>query len=150
MDIPILSQIEKLINEHGSAKILGERIALAKDEYAAIEKKLADSEARAKSAELKASNLETERKRLELELQQLKEKNEGRLRFKYGVFWSHDGTPHCNRCKSPITNLGWATYFNRQIRALYCHCAKDPIILMEKGEPIHAPDAMKLMASDAA
>lgn len=141
--------IEKPINEHGSAKILAERIALAKDEYAALEKKLADSDACAKAAELKTANLEAEKKRLEIELQQLKEKNGGHLRFKYGVFWSTDGTPHCNRCKSPITNVGWATYYNQQIRALRCHCSKDPIILIEKGEPIHAPDAMKLMATEA-
>ena len=35
----LLDQIEKLINEHGSAVILKERIELAKDEQAALERK---------------------------------------------------------------------------------------------------------------
>lgn len=37
----ILGDIERLINEHGSAGILRERLALAKDEHAALEKKVA-------------------------------------------------------------------------------------------------------------
>ena len=40
MAIPFLSEIEKLITEHGSAAILKERIALANDKYAALEQKL--------------------------------------------------------------------------------------------------------------
>ena len=43
MGIPIFSEIEKLINEHGSAAILKERLSLAADEYAALQRKLADS-----------------------------------------------------------------------------------------------------------
>ncbi len=35
----IFDGIEKLINEHGSATILRERIALASDQYIALEKK---------------------------------------------------------------------------------------------------------------
>lgn len=35
----IFDSIEKLINEHGSAVILRERVALAKDQYDALEKK---------------------------------------------------------------------------------------------------------------
>jgi len=59
--------IEKLITEHGSAAILKERIALVQDQYAALEKKLADSEFRAKE-------LESEKMRFELENYKLKEK----------------------------------------------------------------------------
>lgn len=43
MPIPFLSEIERLINEHGSATILKERLALAADQYSALEKKLADA-----------------------------------------------------------------------------------------------------------
>ncbi len=42
MGIPFLGEVEKLINEHGSAAILKERIALANDKYAALEAKVAD------------------------------------------------------------------------------------------------------------
>ena len=68
-------------------------------------------------------------------------------RFKYGVRWTEDGTPLCNRCGVPITSLMWATHFDGQVRALRCSCNKLPIILMQAGEPIHANDAMKEMAN---
>lgn len=59
--------LEKLINEHGSAVILKERIALANDKYAALEQKLATSE-------LRAANLESENQRLRLDLEKAQEK----------------------------------------------------------------------------
>jgi Fic family protein len=62
--------IEKLITEHGSAAILKERIALVQDQYAALEKKLADSELRAKE-------FESEKLRFELENFKMKEKIKG-------------------------------------------------------------------------
>lgn len=42
----LLDGFERLINEHGSAVILKERIALANDKYAALEKKLSESKKR--------------------------------------------------------------------------------------------------------
>ena len=53
----LLDSIEKLINEHGSATILKERIALANDKYTALEKKLSESELRASSLNLKSNIL---------------------------------------------------------------------------------------------
>jgi hypothetical protein len=35
----VLDYIEKLINEHGSATILSQQLALAKDEFARLERK---------------------------------------------------------------------------------------------------------------
>ncbi|MBI3780281.1 MAG: hypothetical protein HY278_04370 [candidate division NC10 bacterium] len=64
----LLDGLEKLINEHGSAVILKERIALANDKYAALEKKLSDSELRAKK-------LESENDCLRLDLGKAEEKN---------------------------------------------------------------------------
>ena len=63
----LLDGFEKLINEHGSAAILKERIALANDKYAALERKLSDSESRVKK-------LETEQQGIEQENLKLKEK----------------------------------------------------------------------------
>ena len=40
MTMPILDEITKLIDEHGSANILRERVALAKDQQAAQEKRV--------------------------------------------------------------------------------------------------------------
>src|SRR5687768_12392588 len=63
----LLDSIEKLINEHGSATILKERIALANDKYTALERKLSESELRAKQ-------LESEKQHFELDNFKLKEK----------------------------------------------------------------------------
>lgn len=63
----LLDNIERLINEHGSAVILKERIALANDKFAALEKKLSDSELRVK-------NLESENEGLRLDLDKAQEK----------------------------------------------------------------------------
>src|SRR5687768_13251159 len=63
----ILGDIERLINEHGSAAILRERLALAKDEHAALEKRVATLEKQ--NAELAGQN-----QRLELDNYKLKEK----------------------------------------------------------------------------
>jgi DNA-binding transcriptional ArsR family regulator len=63
----LLDGLEKLINEHGSAAILKERIALANDKYAALETKLSESESRVKQ-------LESEKQNLELDNYKLKEK----------------------------------------------------------------------------
>lgn len=67
MAIPILSDIEKLINEHGSATILRERLALARDQYEALEKN--NSALMQENAALKEEN-----QRLELDNAKLREK----------------------------------------------------------------------------
>jgi predicted RNase H-like nuclease (RuvC/YqgF family) len=42
MGIPLFNEIEKLINERGSANILRERLSLASDRYSALERKTLD------------------------------------------------------------------------------------------------------------
>ena len=162
MAIPLLGELERLINERGSAAIMKERLSLANDQYTALERKLADANAAekeahelAQTAELKASTIEADKLKLELEVQRLSEevdklKNAEPLRLRYGIYWSADGTPHCNKCKAPITNFGWATFFDGQVKAMYCNCSKTPLILHEHGEPVNAPDAMRKMAPSAA
>jgi len=139
-----------------------ERLSLANDQYVALERKLTesaasekDAQAQAQGSELKASNLEAEKLKLELEVQRLaaeveKLKNAEPLKLKYGVYCSADGTPHCNKCKTPITNFGWATFFDGQVKAMYCNCSKTPLILHENGEPVDAPTAMRAMVPGAA
>lgn len=60
MGIPVLAEIERLITEHGSAAILRERLGLASEQYAALEKKVAE--------------LQAEKERLESENSELKQK----------------------------------------------------------------------------
>jgi len=63
----LLDGLEKLINEHGSATILKERIELANDKYAALERKLSESQQL-------IERLEREKQVAELENYKLKEK----------------------------------------------------------------------------
>lgn len=58
----LLDGFEKLINEHGSATILKERIALANDQYAVLEKKF-------EASALRVSELESENKALRQKLE---------------------------------------------------------------------------------
>lgn len=62
----LLDGLEKLINEHGSATILRERISLAEDKYSSLEEK-------AKSFETKVANFETENKTLKSNLEKATE-----------------------------------------------------------------------------
>ena len=55
LGIPIFEEIEKLINEHGSAVILKERLVLANDKYSALEKKAADLQT--ENERLKSDNI---------------------------------------------------------------------------------------------
>lgn len=65
MAFPLLGEIERLINEHGSATILRERLELARDQYEALERTVATLQE--DNARLKA-----EHKRLELNNRELK------------------------------------------------------------------------------
>lgn len=63
----LLDGLERLINEHGSATILKERIELANDKYAALERRLAETDQR-------VVQLEREKQALEIETYKLREK----------------------------------------------------------------------------
>jgi septal ring factor EnvC (AmiA/AmiB activator) len=65
MAFPIFGEIERLINERGSAKIMKERLALAADQYSALEKKLSN-------ADIRIEQLESENKKLHLNLEKAK------------------------------------------------------------------------------
>lgn len=65
----LLDGFEKLINEHGSAAILKERISLANDKYAALELKLSECEARTKEAVCTSKKIESENTGLRVDLE---------------------------------------------------------------------------------
>ena len=80
MGIPIIAEIERLINEHGSAVILKERLALASDQYSALERKLSECELRSKELkacveelELKCLDLQSENDRLQVDVKDAQE-----------------------------------------------------------------------------
>lgn len=72
----LLDGLEKLINEHGSAVILKERIALAEDKYAALEQKLSASELHNTELESKNKILISNLAKAEIEIQSLKKLTE--------------------------------------------------------------------------
>ncbi|RJP79260.1 MAG: hypothetical protein C4522_10400 [Desulfobacteraceae bacterium] len=148
MGIPFLGEIEKLINEHGSSKILQERIALANDQYAALEKELSASKTREAQFETENLRLKLDNEQLKTQVRELHDQIHeiNLLTVKYGVYWDKDGNVYCPKCKTPGLKVAWATYVRQQVHGLKCTCSDSPFILMENGEPIHAQEAMKLMA----
>ena len=69
------------------------------------------------------------------------------LTLKYGVYWDENGNPFCPKCKTPMSQVKWATYQNRQVNGLKCSCTDKPFVLMENGEPIQAQAAMRRMTN---
>jgi len=67
----LLDGFEKLINEHGSAVILKERIALANDKYTALEARVAGLEAEIVDLKAEKTALQAENERLKLDNEQL-------------------------------------------------------------------------------
>jgi predicted transcriptional regulator len=93
----LLDGLEKLINEHGSAVILKERIALANDKYAALEQKLSACEAIKKElhSENETLRLNLEQATVEIQnLQKLSEKSHSErleeVKEKILVFVAHN------------------------------------------------------------
>lgn len=71
MNLNPLALLETAINEHGSATILKERLALATDQFAAIDRKNVELLAQLEDIKLKNGVLDSENRRLHLELQKL-------------------------------------------------------------------------------
>ena len=68
----LLDGFEKLINEHGSATILKERIALANDKYSALEQKLLACEAATIKLKSENETLRLDLEKTTIEIQNLK------------------------------------------------------------------------------
>ena len=69
----LLDGFEKLINEHGSATILKERIALANDKYLALEKELSASKLRETESRTREDDLAAENQSLKLDNEKLRQ-----------------------------------------------------------------------------
>jgi hypothetical protein len=148
----IFDGIEKIINEHGSAKILGERLLLAKDQNSAQEKRISELETQLKEAEAEKTTFcsqlqrwKTENEQLQKEIQMFHNNN---LTFKYGVFWDREGNYYCPNCKKPTLQMAWAKHLNGQFHGLRCSCTSKPFVLTENGKPIQVEDAIKLMTTN--
>lgn len=110
MGIPILAEIERLINEHGSAVILKERLALASDQYAALQKQV--THLQSENERLRLDNEECQKKRRALEekfshinSQQEWVEEAGAL-FKRNIDGTWNETPYCPSCKTAMASPG--------------------------------------------
>lgn len=147
----IFAVIEKLITEHGSAAILKERLLLVADKYAALEKSLVECQAKTKDAISEKEHFELESMKLKEELrrvnEQLLKNQDNPLTSKYGVLWDRHGNPQCPKCKTTVNRIVWAVQLGTRVQSFQCSCSGTPIVLMDSGVPIQAPDAMRLMAN---
>lgn len=75
--------------------------------------------------------------------------NDSHLTLKYGVYWDKEGNPFCPKCKTPTSHVDWVIHASQHFHGLKCSCTDRPFLLMDNGEPIHATDAMKIMAKTA-
>jgi hypothetical protein len=97
MAIPFLGEIERLINEHGSAAILKERLALAADQYSALEKKVLQLEAENERLRLDLEECQKQRRALDEKLSH--EKSPGSYKMKWGcLVFEEDETLYCPSC----------------------------------------------------
>ena len=106
----IFDSIEKLINEHGSAVILKERIALAADQYAALEKKIIELQAENERLRLNSEEYQKQIRNLEEKLSHITSKQEwaeeaGAL-FKKNPDGTYNETPYCPTCKTAMVSPG--------------------------------------------
>ncbi len=106
----VFDSIEKLINEHGSAVILKERIALAADQYAALEKKIIELQTENERLRLDNEECHKQRRTLDEKLSHITAKQEwveeaGAL-FKKNPDGTYNQTPYCPSCKTAMVSPG--------------------------------------------
>ena len=102
----LLDGFEKLINEHGSAVILKERISLANDQYVILEKKVSVLESENERLKFDNEECQKQRRALEEKLSHISTSQEyiegsGAL-FKKLPDGSWDYTRYCPACKTAM------------------------------------------------
>jgi hypothetical protein len=103
------SAIEKLINEHGSAAILGQQLEFARDQFSALERQVADFQSKAAKFE---AQLEIERanyNEIKQDFQRLKDEHAEDIRihnlveFRRGKRTGQKWMAFCTKCHLPAT-----------------------------------------------
>jgi chromosome segregation ATPase len=90
MSVNPIALIEKAINEHGSSEILKERLALANDEFVALDRKTSELERQVGQLEAKLQREQLDRNKAQEELNRLQKEHEeevvihGVLEFRRG------------------------------------------------------------------
>jgi hypothetical protein len=137
--------IEKLINEHGSAAILGQQLALAKDEFSALERQVGEFQAKIAKLEAQLEIERTNHNEIKHELQRLKDEHSEEIRihklveFRRGIRTGNKWTAFCPKCHLPVTD---SQYFGRWIIKCTGGCGwMTPVVGLDIGNLIKELDA---------
>jgi len=120
-----LDYLEKLINEHGSAAILAQQLAFAKDQFSGLERKVADLQTQTGRLEAKLEREQEDHKQARGELQRLKDEHAEEIRihaetgveFRRGKRTAGKWSPFCPSCHSPAASPGTGYHFRCQSKA---------------------------------
>ncbi len=116
----IFDSIEKLITEHGSATILSQQFAFAKDQFSDLERKVADLQKQIGDLEAQLERERMEHKQAREELQRLRDEHSEEIRihnsieFRRGKRTGGLWAPFCPKCHTPCN------CFIKRICALQC------------------------------
>ena len=98
--IPLVGQLEKLINEHGSAVILEKHVALLKEQIGLLEKRNEELERQNSQLTEKLGKAEQELARLKSPLEYVEWEGVLIKRLSNG---GYADTPYCPSCKVPLS-----------------------------------------------
>jgi len=85
MNLNPFETIEKLINEHGSAVILGQQLAFAKEQYSVLERQVTEYQAKVAKLEAQLEIEQANHKETKQLLQRLQEEHAEEIRVHKGI-----------------------------------------------------------------
>ena len=106
-DMNIFDGIEKLITEHGSAAILSQQLAFARDQFEALERKVSDLQTQIGRFDAQLERERTEHKQAREDLQRLKDEHFEEVRihkmveFRRGKRTGGKWLAFCSKCHLP-------------------------------------------------
>ena len=107
-----ISLIEKAINEHGSAEILKERLALASEQFVALDRKASELEREIGKLEAKLQREQLDRDKAQQELKRLQREHEEEvillnfIEFRRGKRTMNKWVPSCTKCHAQVGIFG--------------------------------------------
>jgi hypothetical protein len=107
-----LDAIERLITEHGSAAILSQQLAFAKDQFTVLERQVGEFQAKVAKLEAQLEIEHANHKETQQQLQRLQEEHSEEIRihknsgveFRRGKRTGGEWSPFCPACHSPAAS----------------------------------------------
>lgn len=106
----IFDSIEKLITEHGSAAILGQQLAFARDQFEALERKVSDLQTQVGRLDAQLERERSDHQQARKDLQRLKEEHAEEIRihrlveFRRGKRTGGKWMAFCPKCHLPVAD----------------------------------------------